>query len=123
MNELAAGKAPAPPTTTSSPSPHTSPRTPLAEGTALVGGGARPPRRWPEVLVVMPSLVESVKVAPRSGMVVLVLRSGNAISFNPDVVRRLSKAALDRSSSSEPEPSPGVSRTSGWARLMERLGL
>lgn len=119
MNELAAGKAPAPPTTTSSPSPHTSPRTPLAEGTALVGGGARPPRRWPEVLVVMPSLVESVKVAPRSGMVVLVLRDGNAISLNPDVVRRLARA----SSSSEPEPSPGVSRTSGWARLMERLGL
>jgi hypothetical protein len=47
---------------------------------------------WPQVLVVMPSFVEDVKVAPRSGMVVLILRNGNALSLNPQVVRRLARA-------------------------------
>jgi hypothetical protein len=68
-----------------------------------------PRSRWPQVLVVMPSFVEDVKVAERSGMVVVLLKNGNALSLNPQVVKRLARAG---------QPEPG----SVWDRVRGMLG-
>ena len=56
-----------------------------------------------------PGLVEDVKVAERSGMVVVLLKNGNALSLNPQVVKRLARAG---------QPEPG----SVWDRVRGMLG-